>query len=261
MPTSTGCQHPPSRVFPHEEPQVVPLGADRDRWDDAEHDRQRTPTRLAWSLGGSAILAVAAGGSTFLVLGLDDAASGGVAFGFRGAGLMLSAAFAIARRADRLPGALEPDRVAPPRGWGWGGGAGVRPAVLDLRRGTTRPAPCRASSSRRGSSNGSGSRSWRWSRLVIPLLYPDGPSALAALARFVVLVGAVGAAIGTVAFGADPRGPRACAGSPQPGRRRGADWLRAVGDISMLLFVFGLSVPWRPSSCDSAGRAETSASS
>jgi signal transduction histidine kinase len=196
----------------------------------------RNATRLAWSLGGL-ILAILLVAATFLILGLDTPPPE-ESFGFRGWGSILSAAFAVA-------GVLIASRVpSNPIGWLLLV-AGVGVAVQEFGQQYSIYGAYDSPGAVPGVEFAAWIVEWIWIpfmavvAMVIPLLYPDGhlPSPRW---RFVVLVGAVGAAIGTVAFALIPGELESWPGLRNPVGVEGADWLRAVGDISMLLFVFGL---------------------
>ena len=196
----------------------------------------RNATRLAWSLGGL-ILAILLVAATFLILGLDTPPPE-ESFGFRGWGLILSAAFAIA-------GVLIASRVpSNPIGWLLLV-AGVGVAVQEFGQQYSIYGAYDSPGAVPGVEFAAWIVEWIWIpfmavvAMVIPLLYPDGhlPSPRW---RFVVLVGAVGATIGTIAFALIPGELESWPGLRNPVGVEGADWLRTVGDISMLLFVVGL---------------------
>ena len=196
----------------------------------------RNATRLAWSLGGLDPRHPA-GGSNVPDPRSRHAAPEGV-IRIPGLGVDRLGGVRGRRRARSPPGSprTRSDGSSSSRGSGWRCRSSASSTRSTAR--TTRPAPCRGSSSRRGSSDGSGSRSWRWSRWSSRCSTPTAICSHRAGGRG--MVGAVGAAIGTIAFALIPGELESRPGLRNPVGVEGADWLRAVGDISMLLFVFGL---------------------
>ncbi len=196
----------------------------------------RNATRLAWSLGGL-ILAILLAAATFLILGLDTPPPED-SFGFRGWGLILSAAFAIA-------GVLIASRVpSNPIGWLLLV-AGVGVVVQELSQQYSNYGSYDSPGAVPGVEYAAWITGWIWIpfmsvvAMVIPLFYPDGhlPSPRW---RAVLLIGGVGTTVGAIAFALVPGELDATPGLRNPFGVESAGWLRTVGDLSMFLFVVGL---------------------
>jgi signal transduction histidine kinase len=196
----------------------------------------RTASRLAWSLGGLIVMILLAA-LIFLILGLDTPPPS-ESFGFRGWGLILSAAFAVA-------GVLIASRVpSNPLGWLMLV-AGIGVAVQEFGQQYLIYGAYDSPGTVPGVAYAAWLTEWIWIpfmavvAMVIPLLYPDGhlPSPRW---RFVVLIGAVGAVIGSFGFALVPGEFESSPGVRNPIGIEGADRLRTMADLAMLLFVFGL---------------------
>jgi signal transduction histidine kinase len=220
-----------------ENPQVAPLGPFSPGWDDAQvMTRTRTTMRIAWSLW-VLTLAIVTAALVFLILGRGTPQPT-ESFGFRGYGLVLAAAFGIA-------GVLVGSRVpANPIGWlllAAGMGAGLQELAQQYAVYGAYDSPGAVP----GADVAAWSTEWIWIPLMaavaifIPLLYPNGhlPSPRW---RFVAVVGAAGAVIGSIGFALVPGKLESFPGLRNPFGIEGSEWLRTVGDVGMLAFVCGL---------------------
>ena len=196
----------------------------------------RARTRLAWALA-AVIAAILVPAIVLFVLAFDTPMPEAL-FGFRGWGLILSIAFGAA-------GVLVAARVpSNPIGWillGAGIGTAIQELALQYllygRYDTpgALPRPDVAA----------WIVEWIWIpymatvAFVIPLIYPTGrlPSPRW---RPVLVAGLVAAAVGTVCFALVPGPMESTPGSDNPFGVEGATWIRAAGDIVMVVFVAGL---------------------
>jgi signal transduction histidine kinase len=196
----------------------------------------RTPSRLAWLLVAviSVVLAVAI---VFLILGIGTPLPD-ESFGFKGWGILLAGALAIA-------GFLVASRV-PSNAIGWLLlASGVSTAVQELGQQYANYGLFTSAHALPAADVGAWITEWIWIpsmallALHIPLLYPDGrlPSPRW---RTVVIVGTIGAILGTIGFALAPGDLESTPGVRNPFGIEGADWIRNVGDVVMLPYVLGL---------------------
>ncbi|HZB02210.1 MAG TPA: hypothetical protein VE800_08900, partial [Actinomycetota bacterium] len=196
----------------------------------------RTASRLAWLLVAviSVVLAVAI---VFLILGIGTPLPD-ESFGFKGWGILLAGALAIA-------GFLVASRV-PSNAIGWLLlASGVSTAVQELGQQYANYGLFTSAHPLPAADVGAWITEWIWIpsmalvALHIPLLYPDGrlPSPRW---RTVVIVGTIGAILGTIGFALAPGDLESTPGVRNPFGIEGADWIRNVGDVVMLPYVLGL---------------------
>jgi signal transduction histidine kinase len=192
--------------------------------------------RLARSLVGltAAILLVAA---VFLVLGLGTPLPES-AFAFKGWGLILGSAFAVA-------GLLIASRVpSNPIGWVLLV-AGVGTAVQELAQEYSQYGLYHAPGEVPSADVAAWVTEWIWipymaaAALLIPMLYPTG-RLLSPRWRFPLVLGLSGAALGGLGFALAPGELGSFSGVPNPVGIDGAGWIRTAGDIFMFAFVAGL---------------------
>jgi signal transduction histidine kinase len=197
---------------------------------------ERTASRLPWVLAG-VILAIVIAGLVFLILGRETPQPA-TAFAFRGYGLPLSIVFAAA-------GVLVASRVpANPIGWLLlAAGAGT--AIQEFAQQYAIYGLLDSPGAVPGADIAAWIPEWIWIpfmaaiALYIPLFYPDGhlPSRRWI---WVAVLGGIGAAIGTVCFALTPGPLEGFLGQQNPFGIQGADWIRTVGDVAMLLLLAAL---------------------
>jgi signal transduction histidine kinase len=196
----------------------------------------RTATRFAWSLAGLtlAILLVAI---VFLILGLGTPLPES-AFGFKGWGLILGSAFAVA-------GVLVASRVpSNPIGWVLLV-AGVGTAVQEFAQHYSQYGLYHAPGSVSGADIAAWVTEWVWIlymaavALLIPMLYPTG-RLLSRRWGLLLVVGLTGATLGALCFALAPGDLASFPGVPNPFGLDGAGWIRSFGDLVMLTFAGAL---------------------
>jgi signal transduction histidine kinase len=199
-------------------------------------DRKRTASRLPWVLAGL-ILSIVLAGLVFLILGWSTPQPAS-AFAFRGYGLPLAIVFAAA-------GVLVASRV-PVNPIGWlllAAGAGT--AIQELAQQYAIYGLLDSPGSVPRADVAAWIPEWVWIpfmgaiALYVPLFYPDGhlPSRRWA---WVAVLGGIGATIGTFAFALTPGPLEGFLRQRNPFGVEGADWIRTIGDVAMLLFLVAL---------------------
>ena len=193
-------------------------------------------TRLAWGLG-AAIVAIMVPAGVLLILGFGTPPPEAV-FGFRGWGLLLAAAFAVA-------GVLIASRVpSSPIGWILLA-AGVGTALQELAQQYALYGLYHAPGAVPGADVAAWVTEWVWIpymalvALVVPMIYPTG-RVLSRRWRVVLVIGLTAAALGTVCFALAPGELESSPGVPNPAGVGGADWIRTLGDVVMLVFATAL---------------------
>ena len=196
----------------------------------------QTSSRLAWSLVGlTAVILLAA--VAFLVLAFETPLPES-AFGFRGWGLILASAFAVA-------GVLIATRVpSNPIGWILLA-AGVGTAVQEFAQQYSQYGLYDAPGTIPGAHVAAWITEWIWIpymasvALLIPMLYPTGtlPSRRW---RIPLVVGLAAAALGGLFFATAPGDLGGFPGVPNPAGIDGATWIRTAGNLVMLVFVGGV---------------------
>jgi signal transduction histidine kinase len=196
----------------------------------------RTASRLAWSLAGL-ILAILVVALVFLILGLGTPLPES-AFGFKGWGLILASAFAVA-------GVLIASRVrSNPIGWVLLA-AGVGTAVQEFAQQYSHFGLYHAPGAVPGADIAAWVTEWIWIpymaavAMLIPMLYPTG-RLLSPRWRLPLGLGLTGAAIGGLCFALAPGDLGGYPRVPNPVGIEGAGWIRTVGDLVMLVFVCGI---------------------
>ena len=196
----------------------------------------RNATRLAGSLAALTV-AIMVPAIVFLVFGLGTPPPEAV-FGFRGWGLLLAAAFAIA-------GLLIASRVpSNPIGWILLV-AGVGTAIQELAQQYALYGLYHAPGAVPGAHVAAWVTEWVWIpymaavALVVPMIYPTG-RVLSPRWRFLLIVGLTAAALGTLCFALAPGELESSPGVQNPVGVRGADWIRTMGDVVMLTFAAAL---------------------
>jgi signal transduction histidine kinase len=198
--------------------------------------RTRSSTRLAWFLAGLtvAILLVAL---VFLIMGLGTPLPE-TAFGFKGWGLILGSAFAVA-------GVLIATRVpSNPIGWVLLL-AGVGTAVQEFAQQYSQYGLYHAPGAVPGADVAAWVTEWIWIpymasvAILIPMLYPTG-RLLSPGWRLPLVLGLAGGAVGGLFFALAPGDLGSYPGVPNPVGIEGADWIRTAGDLVMLAFVLGV---------------------
>ena len=196
----------------------------------------RTASRLAWSLAGLIVLILLAA-FVFLILGLGTPLPES-AFGFKGWGLILGSAFAVA-------GVLIASRVpSNPIGWVLLA-AGVGTAVQEFAQQYSQYGLYHAPGSVPRADVAAWVTEWIWIpymasvALLIPMLYPTGrlPSPRW---RAPLVLGMTAAGIGTLCFALAPGDLGGFPGVPNPAGIDGAGWITRLGDSVMLVFVAGV---------------------
>jgi signal transduction histidine kinase len=196
----------------------------------------RNATRLAGSLAALTV-AIMVPAIVYLVLGLGTPPPEAV-FGFRGWGLLLAAAFAVA-------GLLIASRVPwNPIGWILIV-AGVGTAVQELAQQYALYGLYHAPGAVPGADIAAWVTEWVWIpymaavALVVPMIYPTG-RVLSPRWRLILIVGLIAAALGTLCFALAPGELESSPGVQNPVGVRGADWIRTMGDVVMLTFAAAL---------------------
>nr|MBA3363600.1 hypothetical protein [Actinomycetota bacterium] len=196
----------------------------------------RTSSRFAWSLVGLTVVILLAA-LVFLILGLGTPFPES-AFGFKGWGLILASAFAVA-------GVLIASRVpSNPIGWVLLA-AGVGTAVQEFAQHYSQYGLYHAPGEVPGADVAAWFTEWVWIpymaavALVIPMLYPTG-RLLSRRWGYILVLGLIGATAGALCFGLAPGELESFPGVPNPFGIDGADWIRPVGDIVMLVFASAL---------------------
>ncbi|MGI8615633.1 MAG: sensor histidine kinase [Actinomycetota bacterium] len=196
----------------------------------------RTSSRFAWSLVGLTVVILLAA-LVFLILGLGTPFPES-AFGFKGWGLILASAFAVA-------GVLIASRVpSNPIGWVLLA-AGVGTAVQEFAQHYSQYGLYHAPGEVPGADVAAWFTEWVWIpymaavALVIPMLYPTG-QLLSRRWGYILVLGLIGATAGALCFGLAPGELESFPGVPNPFGIDGADWIRPVGDIVMLVFASAL---------------------
>jgi signal transduction histidine kinase len=195
----------------------------------------RTASRLATLLVAviAALLAVAV---VLLVLGIGTPLPP-ASFGFKGWGILLAGALAIA-------GFLVATRVpSNPIGWLLLA-SGVGTAVQELAQQYANYGLFASPGALPAADVAAWITEWIWIpsmallALHIPLLYPDGhlPSPRW---RSVAIVGTIGAILGTIFFALAPGDLESTSGVRNPFGIEGAGWMRSVGDVVMIPYVLG----------------------
>jgi signal transduction histidine kinase len=196
----------------------------------------RTASRIAWSLWACtlAILVVAL---VFLIFGLGTPPPE-ESFGFRGWGLILASAFAVA-------GVLIASRVpSNPIGWVLLA-AGVGTAVQEFAQQYSQYGLYHAPGAVPAADIAAWVTEWIWIpymaavAMLIPMLYPTG-RLLSLRWRLPLVLGLTGALIGGLCFALAPGDLGSYPGVPNPVGIEGAEWIRTVGDLVMLAFVCGV---------------------
>jgi signal transduction histidine kinase len=196
----------------------------------------RTASRLAWSLAGLIVLILLAA-FVFLILGVGTPLPES-AFGFKGWGLILGSAFAVA-------GVLIASRVpSNPIGWVLLA-AGVGTAVQEFAQQYSQYGLNHAPGSVPRADVAAWVTEWIWIpymasiALLIPMLYPTGglPSPRW---RAPLVLGMTAAGIGTLCFALAPGDLGGFPGVPNPAGIDGATWIPRLGDTVMLVFVAGV---------------------
>ncbi|HET9672857.1 MAG TPA: hypothetical protein VFQ40_08435 [Actinomycetota bacterium] len=184
-------------------------------------------------------VALLIGASVFLILSFDTPLPGDT-FGFRGWGLLLGAALGTA-------GLLIAERV-PSNPIGWlllASSVGVAAQEFATQYGNygiyDSPGAVPAADV------AAWVPEWIWIPYMVaiafyvPLLYPDG-RLLSPRLRPVLVVGTLGAAIGTAAFALAPGELPSSPDVRNPIGLEGAPWMARLGDIAMYVFIVGLTV-------------------
>jgi signal transduction histidine kinase len=224
-------------MFPPGEPQVGPLGGPATGWHDAGvMAGTRTASRIAWSLWALTLVILIAA-LVFLILGLGTPLPES-AFGFKGWGLILASAFAVA-------GVLIASRVpSNPIGWVLLA-AGVGTAVQEFAERYSHYGLYHAPGAVPGADIAAWVTEWIWIpymaavAMLIPMLYPTG-RLLSPRWRLPLVLGLSGALIGGLCFALAPGDLGSYPGVPNPVGIEGAEWIRTVGDLVMLAFVCGV---------------------
>jgi signal transduction histidine kinase len=231
-----GASTPPARVFPRRKPQVDALGAGRLRWEHPGVIEGQTASRLAWSLAGLVVLILLAA-FVFLILGLGTPLPES-AFGFKGWGLILGSAFAIA-------GVLIASRVpSNPIGWVLLAAA-VGTAVQEFGQHYSQYGLYHAPGAVPGADIAAWVTEWVWIpymasvALLIPMIYPAG-RLLSRRWGYLLVLGLTGATLGALCFALAPGDLASFPGVPNPFGIDGAGWIRPFGDLVMLAFVLGV---------------------
>jgi signal transduction histidine kinase len=196
----------------------------------------RTASHLAWSMAGLTVAMMLAA-LVFLILGLGTPFPES-AFGFKGWGLILGSAFAVA-------GLLIASRVpSNPIGWVLLA-AGVGTALQEFAQHYSQYGLYHAPGAVPGADVGAWITEWIWIpymasvAILIPMLYPTG-RLLSPRWRFPLALGLAGGAIGGLLFALAPGDLGGFPGVPNPVGIEGAGWIRTAGDLVMLAFVLGV---------------------
>jgi signal transduction histidine kinase len=196
----------------------------------------RGASRVAWSLAGLT-LALLLAALVFLILAFDTPPPQEF-FAFRGWALILSAAFGTA-------GVLIASRVpSNPIGWvllAAAVGTGLQELASQYSHYGVYDSPGAVP----GADVAAWITEWIWIpymaavALFIPMLYPNG-RLLSPRWRPAVILGGVGAVVGTLAFALAPGRLPSTPRVRSPVGIEGAGWISVVGDLGMLVFVCGL---------------------
>jgi signal transduction histidine kinase len=193
-------------------------------------------TRIAWSLV-ALTLAILIAALVFLILGLGTPFPES-AFGFKGWGLILGSAFAVA-------GLLITTRVSSnPIGWVLLV-AGVGTAVQEWAQHYSQYGLYHAPGAVPHADVAAWITEWIWIpymasvAILIPMLYPTG-RLLSPRWRLPLALGLFGGAIGGLFFALAPGDLDGFSGVANPFGIEGAEWIRTAGDVVMLAFVVGV---------------------
>jgi signal transduction histidine kinase len=196
----------------------------------------RTASRLAWSIAGLTVV-IMLPALVFLILGLGTPLPES-AFGFKGWGLILASAFAVA-------GVLIASRVpSNPIGWVLLVAA-VGTAVQEFAQQYSQYGLYHAPGAVPRADIAAWITEWVWIpymaavALLIPMLYPTG-RLLSRRWGFLLALGLTGATLGALCFALAPGDLASYPGVPNPFGIDGAGWIQPVGDFVMLTFAGAL---------------------